>query len=115
MTDTARAAERTAWQHHAAAVLGPILERAAAEGLAPIASTVASAGSGLVGRSKTYPMAQRRDGFDTWRAASPRGRARTPTCTGARSDSSGTVRLADQWERYEHVTLTLAADLYAED
>lgn len=41
---TGRDAEQIAWQRRAAVALGTILERAAAEGLPPIAWTVATAG-----------------------------------------------------------------------
>jgi hypothetical protein len=41
---TARAAEQIAWQRRTAAALATILERAAAEGLPPIAWTVDTAG-----------------------------------------------------------------------
>jgi hypothetical protein len=45
------------------------LERAAAEGLPPIAWTVAPAGIELRGECLAHPMDARHDAFHTWRAA----------------------------------------------
>ena len=120
MTDTirsrtARDAEQIAWQRRTAAVLAKILERAAAEGLPPIAWTVESAGAALIGRPMSHPMDRRRDDWNDWRAAISRWAGYGPDVKREHADSHGTVRLADQWERFERVTLTLAADLYAED
>jgi hypothetical protein len=96
-------------------VLAKILERAAAVGLSPLAWTVESAGAALLGRAVAHPMDRRRDDWNDWRAAVARWAGSGADVKREYTDSHGTTRLTDQWERYERVTLTLVADLYAED
>ena len=119
---TARAAEQIAWQRRAAAVLAKILERAAAEGLPPMAWTVGAAGAGLLGRAVAHPMDRRRDDFSTWRASVGTWAGQAADHERERTGSDGTTRLVDQWERLQiagakipGVTITLTAELYEED
>jgi hypothetical protein len=117
----ARAGEQIAWQRHAAAALAKILERAAAEGLPPIAWTVQHAGMVVHGRALAHPMDQRRDDWNAWRLALTQWTGRGADVTRERTDGGGTTRLVDQWERVRlagegpGVTVTLVADLYPED
>ena len=84
----ARDAAQVAWQRRAAAALDKILERAAAEGLPPIAWTVATAGIEVRGECLAHPADARRDDFIAWRTAvgvwpiaSPTVRARAQQTT----------------------------------
>ena len=98
---TVRAAEQIAWQRRAAAVLAKILERAAAEGLPPMAWTVGAAGAGLLGRAVAHPMDRRRDDFNTWRASVGTWAGQAADRERERTGSDGTTRLVDQWERLQ--------------
>ena len=103
MTDTtgertARAAGQIAWQRRAAAALAKILERAAAEGLPPIAWTVATAGSKCA--ANAWPT-QRTPGAMTSTPGAPRsahGPTASPTVRASAQADDGTTRLVDQWD-----------------
>jgi hypothetical protein len=112
---TITTAEKIAWQRQAAALLGKMLERAAAEGLPPIAWTVQRAGATLVGRCGAHQPAERRAEFHAWRIAIARWAGHRADVKRQHVASAGTVRLVDQWERYEGVQVTIAADIDAED
>lgn len=120
-------AERIRWQRDATAVLGKLLELAAKRELPVISWTVASAGAGLLGRCLAYPSGQRRADFAAWREALGEPDAEREDTTG-----SGDVRLVAVWERqgsagkglrpllsdrdgYQRASVTLAADIYADD
>jgi hypothetical protein len=103
-------------------VLAKILERAAAVGLPSIAWAVEGAGAGLLGRAVAHPMDRRRDDFSTWRASVGTWAGQAADHQRERTDSHGTTRFAGQWERPQlvgekipGVTITLTADLYAQD
>jgi hypothetical protein len=127
MTDTtgerrAQAARQIALQRRAAAALGKILERAAAEDLPPIGWTVATAGMELRGECLAHPMDARRDAFNTWRIAVGTWVGRIADRESERTGEDGTARLVDQWDGVKvpgvqglAVIITLTADLYAED
>jgi hypothetical protein len=106
---------QTAAQRRAVTVLGGILERAAVEELPPCAWTVAGDGAVLVGRFEAFLMEQRCDDFNTWRLAVGAWANRGADVRRDHADRAGTVRLVDQWERFEGVTVTLMADIYADD
>jgi hypothetical protein len=117
-----RAAEQIAWQRRAAAVLAKILERAAVEGLPPMAWTVGAAGAALLGQAVAHPMDRRRDDFSTWRVSVGTWAGQAADHERERTGSDGTTRLVDQWERLQMagekipgVTITLTAELYEED
>jgi hypothetical protein len=127
MTDTtgectARAVEQIAWQRRAAATLAKILERAAADGLPPIAWTVATAGIEVRGECLAHPADARRDDFNSWRTAVGVWAHRIADRQSERTADDGTTRLVDQWDGVKMpgipgpgVIITLTADLYAED
>ena len=106
-------AERLAWQRQAAALLGKMLERAAAEGLPPIAWTVRESAT-LAGHCRAAGRDERRQEFTAWRDAMSRWAGQTADDE-RHTDSLGTVRLWAQWERYERVHVTIAAEIHAED
>jgi hypothetical protein len=108
-------AGQIASQRRAVAVLGKLLERAAVEDLPPVTWTVASAGAVLVGRFDAVQMEQRCDDFNAWRIAVGTWANRGADVRRDHADRAGTVRLVDQWDRFEGVTVTLAADIYADD
>ena len=119
---TARAAGQIAWQRRAAAVLAKILERAAAEGLPPIAWTVATAGIEVRGECLAHPAGARRDDFNSWRTAVGTWAQRVADRESERTADDGTTRLVDQWDGVKMpgiqgpgVIITLTADLYTED
>jgi len=119
---TARAAGQIAGQRLAAAALGKILERAAAEDLPPIAWTVATAGIELRGECLAHPMDARRDAFNTWHAAVGTWAGRIADRESERTGDDGTTQLADQWDgitmpgmQGPAVIISLTADLYPED
>jgi len=115
-------AEQNAWQRQAATLLSKLLERAASEGLPPIAWTVQRAGATLVGHCYAPGPAERRAEFNAWRLAIASWAGHGADVKREHADSAGTVRLVDQWERVRlagpqspGVHLTLTADIYAED
>jgi hypothetical protein len=115
-------AGQIAWQRRAAAALGKILERAAAEALPPIAWTVATAGIEVRGECLAHPADARRDDFNAWRTAVATWAHRIADRQSERTADDGTTRLVDQWDGVEMpgipgpgVIMTLTADLYAED
>jgi len=119
---TAGDAGQIAWQRRAAAALGKILERAAAEALPPIAWTVATAGIEVRGECLAHPADVRRDDFNAWRTAVGTWAHRIADRESERTADDGTTRLVDQWDGVEMpsipgpgVIMTLTADLYAED
>src|SRR5262249_30523639 len=81
-----------------AAVLVKVLEAAAAEGLPPIAWTVATAGMELRGECLAHSMDARRDAFNTWRAAVGTWAGRIADRESERTGDDGTTRLAGAWE-----------------
>jgi hypothetical protein len=109
------AAGRTVAQRRAVVVLGKMLERAAVEELPPCAWTVASDGAVLVGRFEAARMDQRCDDFNSWRLAVGEWANRGADVRRDHADRAGTVRLVDQWDRFDGVTVTLTADIYADD
>jgi hypothetical protein len=127
MTDTtgeltARAAEQIAWQRRAAAALAKILERAAADGLPPIAWTVATAGIEVRGECLAHPADARRDDFNSWRTAVGTWAQRVADRESERMADDGTTRLVDQWDGVKMpgiqgpgAIITLAAELHRED
>jgi hypothetical protein len=102
-------------QRRAVMVLGRMLERAADQELPPCTWTVASEGAVLVGRFEACRMDQRCDDFNSWRLAVGTWASREADVCRDHADRAGTVRLVDQWERFEGVTVTLTADIYADD
>jgi hypothetical protein len=111
----ASAPGQTAAQRRAVLVLGRILERAAVEELPPCAWTVASDGAVLVGRFEACRMDQRCDDFNCWRLAVGAWANRGADVRRDHADRAGTVRLVDQWDRFDGVTVTLTADIYSDD
>jgi hypothetical protein len=105
-------AERNAWQRRACAVLAKILERAAAEGLPPIAWTVQRAGATLVGQCLATEPGERRAEFHAWRIALARWAGYRADVKRQHVTSAGRTRLVDQWERYERAQVTITADIY---
>jgi hypothetical protein len=110
---TAITAEQIARQRRGAALLVKMLDRAAAEGLPPVAWTIASGGAGLAGRCEACQMAQRRVEFSAWRLAVDTWAGKRADARRKHADSSGSTRLIDQWDRFEGVTVTLVADIWA--
>jgi hypothetical protein len=118
----ARDAGQIAWQRRAVAALGKILERAAAEGLPPIAWTVATAGIEMRGECLAHPPDARRDDFTSWRTAVGTWAHRIADRQSERTADDGTTRLVDRWDGVKMpgiegpgVILTLTADLYTEN
>ena len=111
---TAAAAKQISRQRRGAALLGEILARAAAEGLPAIAWTIGSADAGLAGRCEARQMDQRRQDFNAWRLAIGTWAGQGADAKREYADTSGTVRLVDQWDRFEGVIITLTADIWAE-
>jgi hypothetical protein len=72
------------------------LERAAAEGLPPIAWTVATAAIELRVECLAHPTDDRRDAFSTWRAAVGTWAGRIADRESERTGDDGTSRLVDQ-------------------
>jgi hypothetical protein len=103
------------WQCRAVAVLGRVLVRAAAEDLPPITWTLGGAGMVLAGRFGAARMDQRCADFNTWRLAVGRWAGKGADIRRDHADRAGTVRLVDQWDQFEGITVTLSADIYAED
>jgi hypothetical protein len=119
---TASDAGQIAWQRRAAAALGQILERAAAEALPPIAWTVATAGIEVRGECLAHPADARRDDFNAWRTAVGTWAHRIADRESERTTDDATTRLVDQWDGVKMpgvaglgVIITLTADLYVED
>lgn len=108
-------AERLAGQRQATALLSTMLDRAAAEGLTPIAWTVQRTGATLAGHCHAAGPDERREEFTAWRNAISRWAGQAADAESGHIDSLGTARLRAQWERYERVHVTVAADIYAED
>ena len=106
-------AEGLAWQRQAAALLGKMLERAAAEGLPPIAWTVRT-DAALAAHCHAAGRDERRQEFTAWRDAISRWAGQAADDE-RHTDSLGTVRLWAQWERYERVHVIIAAEIHAED
>jgi hypothetical protein len=111
---TAATAEQISWQRRGAALLGEMLARAAAEGLPAIAWTIGSADAGLAGRCEARQMDQRRQDFNAWRLAIGTWAGQVADAKREYADNNGTVRLVDQWDRFEGVIITLTADIWAE-
>jgi hypothetical protein len=107
-------AEQITRQRRAAALLGKMLDYAAIQGLPSIAWSVDCAGAGLAGRCEAYPMAQRRADFNAWRLAVGAWAHQDADVQRIQAGSGAAVRLVDQWDRIERVTVTVSADLWAE-
>jgi hypothetical protein len=124
MTSTITAAEQIRWQRDAAAVLGKLLELAAARGLPVISWTVANAGARLVGRCDRHSDEGRRAEWAAWREA-----LGEPDTEREDTDRSGTVHLVAVWDRggsagkglrpllsdrdgYQRAGVVLSADIY---
>jgi hypothetical protein len=101
-------------QRRGAALLGEMLARAATEGLPAIAWTIGSAGAGLAGRCEAHQMDDRRQEFNAWRHAIGIWAGQGADARREYADTSGTVRLVDQWEQFEGVIVTLTADIWAQ-
>jgi hypothetical protein len=119
---TGRDTEQTAWQRRAAAALAKILERAAADGLPPIAWTVATAGIEVHGECLAHSADARRDDFILWRTAVGTWAHRIADRESERTADDGTTRLVDQSVGVKMpgiqgpgVIITLTAELYTED
>jgi hypothetical protein len=110
----AGAAGQLGLQARAAATLTGILERAAGEGLPPIAWTVQRMDAAVVGRCHAAGRHERREEFTAWREAISRWAGQAADVE-RHTDSLGTVRLRARWEGYERVHVTVAADIEAAD
>jgi hypothetical protein len=98
------------------------LERAAADGLPPIAWTVATAGIEVHGECLAHPADARRDDFILWRTAVGTWAHRIADRESERTADDGTTRLVDQWDgvtmpgiQGPGVIITLTSELYTED
>ena len=111
---TATTVEQISRQRRGAALLGEMLARAATEGLPAIAWTIASAGAGLAGRCEAPQMDERRQDFNAWRRAIGIWSGQGADAKREYADTSGTVRLVDQWDQFEEVIVTLTADIWAQ-
>jgi hypothetical protein len=111
----ASAARQVAGQRQAAAVLSMLLSRAEADGLPPITWTVATTAPVLLGICVACRMDQRRDDFQAWRRAVTAWAHRAADVSRDHADRAGTIRLIEQWDQFAGVTVTLTADIYAED
>ena len=111
---TAATAKQISRQRRGAALLGEMLARAAAEGLPAIAWTIGGADAALAGRCEARQMDQRRQDFNAWRLAIGTWAGQDADAKRDYADTSGAVRLVDQWDRFEDVTITLTADIWAE-
>lgn len=111
---TATTARQIPRQRRGARLLGEMLARAATEGLPAIAWTIGSGGAGLAGRCEAHQMDERRQDFNAWRRAIGMWAGKGADAKREYADTSGTVRLADQWDQFEGVIVTLTADIWPE-
>jgi hypothetical protein len=72
------------------------------------------ADAALAGRCEARQMNQRRQDFNAWRLAIGTWAGQDADAKRDYADTSGAVRLVDQWDRFEDVTITLTADIWAE-
>ena len=110
----AATARQISRQRRGAALLGELLARAAAEGLPAVAWTIGSADAELAGRCEARRMHQRRQDFDAWRLAIGAWAGQGADARREYADTSGAVRLVDQWDQSEGVVISLTADIWAE-
>ena len=109
MTD---AAEQTASQRRATAVLGDLLDQAARDGLPVLLWTVHNAGTYLIGRSLASPSHVRRGDLQSWADTLGIGLHEHKWESGG-SSLTGSAERHDT--RHGVCTIALVADVYADD